>query len=158
MTDKFSGLICDTSQHAKDVQKQRFDEWAKGDVAESGNHKSYKVLSPGVALDDMNRTMIGTLAGEIGKSFKEKGDDAVLKVGLYQWMRDIVTIATTDGVYGDKNPYRDPTVAKDYWSVQYITNHLFSSVKLTNSPGRTNPPSPSSPSDSSPPFSPAPPI
>lgn len=113
ITDKFSGLICDTSEHAKDVQKKQHDLWAEGKVAESGNHKSYKVLSPGIPLDEMNRTMIASLAGEVEKAFQ--GGAESVQVGLYQWLKDIVTIATTDGVYGAKNPYRDPKVSEDYW-------------------------------------------
>ncbi|KAF2009522.1 cytochrome P450, partial [Aaosphaeria arxii CBS 175.79] len=113
VTDKFSGLICGTSQEAQDVQKRLLDEWqAAANSAPSPSHTSYKALSPGESLDEMNRTMIQRLAKEV-EIIVSGGEEK--EVALFEWVKEAVGVATTDGVYGDKNPYRDAGFRRSFW-------------------------------------------
>lgn len=38
-----------------------------------------------------------------------------INIKLFEWIKEIITVPTTEGVYGPKNPYRDAAVRKSYW-------------------------------------------
>ena len=69
-------------------------------------------LAPGPSLDEMNRVMIQNVAASIddlgttGRPVKKR---------LAQWLRNTVTIATTNSIYGPQNPYKDQSVQDAFW-------------------------------------------
>ncbi|KAK7740433.1 hypothetical protein SLS62_011114 [Diatrype stigma] len=84
-------------------------------------------LHPGPALDDLNRAMLA----EVGKALDrllEPGPAAAgvvgetprtaRKLGLYAWLRDNLTTATTRAVYGPLNPFDDKEVADAFWEFE----------------------------------------
>lgn len=74
-----------------------------------GFHKYvYSSLSPGTALDSMNRRAVQVIAESLDRQAKE-GEKTVQ---LFQWARHELLMATTEGVYGPKNPFRDPEMEK----------------------------------------------
>lgn len=72
-------------------------------------------LQPGPALDEMNRAMLT----EINKSLhilapaKEKKE-----FGLFEWLRDNLTLATTRAVYGPRNPLDEKEIRDAFWDFE----------------------------------------
>ncbi|KAI1084146.1 cytochrome P450 [Whalleya microplaca] len=69
------------------------------------------VIGPGKDLDAINRKV---------------------KVGLWQWSRQIMVISTTEAVWGPQNPYRDPAVAEAWRAFEsgFLTLSVFPFVSL----------------------------
>lgn len=65
-------------------------------------------MSPGNDLDSMNRVAIETFANQT----ETLRTSATVKVGLWQWTRQTMVMATTEAVWGPQNPWRDPAVAE----------------------------------------------
>lgn len=65
-------------------------------------------MSPGNDLDSMNRVAIETFANQT----ETLRTSATVKVGLWQWTRQTMVMATTESVWGPQNPWRDPAVAE----------------------------------------------
>ncbi|KAF2998690.1 hypothetical protein E8E14_003752 [Neopestalotiopsis sp. 37M] len=72
-------------------------------------------LQPGPALDEMNRTMLA----EINKSLyilapvKDKKE-----IGLFEWLRDNLTLATTRAVYGPRSPFDEKEICDAFWDFE----------------------------------------
>jgi hypothetical protein len=65
-------------------------------------------LAPGQRLDALNRRTVQCIAG----SLNEFASSALRTVKMYEWISREAMMATTEDVYGPRNPYRDPgTVA-----------------------------------------------
>ncbi|CAN8104370.1 unnamed protein product [Discula destructiva] len=69
-------------------------------------------MSPGADLDAMNRRAIEVISNDM-KASRTEGS---VKVGLWQWSRDIMVASTTEAVWGPQNPYRDTAVA-EAWGI-----------------------------------------
>ncbi|KAF4630698.1 hypothetical protein G7Y89_g7435 [Cudoniella acicularis] len=65
-------------------------------------------LAPGPELDAMNRVMAQKVAASIDR-LEEK------VVGLFDFIRHEITLASTDSVYGPKNPFKDPAIEESFW-------------------------------------------
>lgn len=70
-------------------------------------------LKPGPLLDDMNRAMIEEIAKSLDLLEPVRGESRT--IGLYSWLRDSITTATTRSVYGPMNPYDDKSVTDAFW-------------------------------------------
>lgn len=70
-------------------------------------------LAPGTGLDEMNCIMIQNIAAFLDKlvSLGEKPTN----VQLGKWIRNAVTLATTDAVDGPQNPFKDQAVEDGFW-------------------------------------------
>lgn len=66
----------------------------------------HSAVSAGPHLDAMNRKSIEVIADSL-ETWAKKGS---VTVKMFEWIRHELLIATTDGVYGPKNPYRDPAM------------------------------------------------
>ncbi|KAL1606451.1 hypothetical protein SLS60_003855 [Paraconiothyrium brasiliense] len=66
-------------------------------------------LFPGPGLDAMNRVM----AQKITSSLERIQSSEVFR--LFDFIKREVTLATTDSVYGDQNPFKDPTIVESFW-------------------------------------------
>lgn len=72
-------------------------------------------LHPGSALDDMNRAMLA----EIKVSLDELAPGNRKKqFGLFSWLRDNLTLATTRAVYGPLNPFDDNGIRDAFWEFE----------------------------------------
>lgn len=67
-------------------------------------------LSPGTTLDTMNELFLGNVSASLDV-ISPNGDT----VELFDWMRHIITIASTNAVYGPLNPFKSPRVEKAFW-------------------------------------------
>lgn len=70
-------------------------------------------LKPGATLDDMNRLMIQSIATSLDSLTSEQSTSS--RIHLFQWVRDKVTAATTNAVFGPQNPFKEEKVAKAFW-------------------------------------------
>ncbi|KAF2680756.1 cytochrome P450 [Lentithecium fluviatile CBS 122367] len=114
IADKFSRLICDLSPAAVAVQDREAQAWIDGPMhAPSPSAATFKALGPGRCLDEMNRTMVDSLEKLLEEVVDERQEKSVQ---LLEWIKEVVTVSTTEGVYGPANPYRDPAVRESYWT------------------------------------------
>jgi len=68
----------------------------------------HPALSPGASLDAMNRVTVQAIAESLNRK------RAPMTVDMFKWIRHKVVFATTEGVYGPKNPFRDAPI-EDAW-------------------------------------------
>jgi len=69
-------------------------------------------LSPGPALLELRTAVLDRVAGSVNGI----GDGE--KFGMYRWMRDILTIASAEAIYGPENPFsNDPALVNALWYV-----------------------------------------
>ncbi len=68
----------------------------------------HSAVSTGPYLDAMNRKAVEAIAGSL-EGWSKKG---LVAVKMFEWIRHELLLATTDGVYGPKNPFRDPAMEK----------------------------------------------
>lgn len=110
---KFSYRVCGPSKEAHDILMKNVN-------GDEGNHglsmESYEAmrgaLVPGPNLDEMNRVMTQNIAASLDGLLP---NGKPVKKSLARWLRDIVTIATTNSVYGPQNPYKDQSVQDAFW-------------------------------------------
>ncbi|KAI6084949.1 putative cytochrome P450 [Hypoxylon rubiginosum] len=74
----------------------------------------HAALHPGPALDDMNRAMLA----EINKSLNELAPVDKKQFGMFTWLRDNLTLATTRAVYGPQNPFDDKEIRDAFWEFE----------------------------------------
>lgn len=118
--DRMSHKMFNFSPKTKELQKREADGWRTGPAhVPSPAHVQFKPLAPGKDLDDMNRIML--------KSLEESMDDWVpqgsqsRRTHLFEWVKDVLIVPTTNGVYGSENVYRDPVARKNYW---FVPTHI----------------------------------
>lgn len=70
----------------------------------------HPALSPGPGLDALNNAAIQYFS----KSLAILSNNVPRTVELFSWVRDELFMATTESIYGPKNPFRDPTL-KQAW-------------------------------------------
>ncbi|KAK4189459.1 cytochrome P450 [Podospora australis] len=114
---KFVVKICGMSQEGDSMIKKNLsgDEgneslWL---AAESHIHNT---LKPGANLDDMNHSMIEEVVRELNEL--QPGPGKLAKIGMYHWLKGVITTATTRSVYGPMNPYDDKDIADAFWDFQ----------------------------------------
>ncbi|KAI0890888.1 cytochrome P450 [Annulohypoxylon nitens] len=114
---KFASKVCGASLEAQAI----LDKNVNGDDGDFGlSMESYAAmrdgLKPGSQVDDMNRLMIREIAKFLDSLQPPKGESR--KIGMYGWLRDAITTATTRSVYGPMNPYDDRAVADAFWEFE----------------------------------------
>ncbi|PVH95037.1 cytochrome P450 [Periconia macrospinosa] len=113
--DKFAHLVCNLSPTAVEAQKREFHAWINGGTyVASPSHAAFKELLPGKSLDDMNRKMVAALGRECD-FWAGDGREGVER-NLFEWVKEVVTVAVTEGVYGAANPYRREEVRNHFWT------------------------------------------
>ena len=111
---KFASTVCGASREAQDILAKNVN----GDDGDFGlSMDSYAAmrtaLKPGAPLDAMNRAMIEEIARSLDLLEPTRGESR--RIGLYSWLRDAITTATTRSVYGPMNPYNNKLVANAFW-------------------------------------------
>lgn len=113
---KFATTVIDLSKEGQAVLARNLN----GDEGDHGlSMETYAAmraaLHPGSALDDMNRAMLA----EINKSLDELAPGISKKqLGLFGWLRDNLTLATTRAVYGPLNPFDDHKIRDAFWEFE----------------------------------------
>jgi hypothetical protein len=116
ITNKITKYMADLSATAVALEEKQLVDWLKSTSHElNPAHKTYKALSPGTNLDAMNRATIESLASRIGELGDKIDEAGGRRVRLFEWVTTEIAIATTDGVYGPQNPYRDAKTREAFW-------------------------------------------
>ena len=111
---KFANQICGTSAEAHKILMTNVN----GEEGDWGlSMESYEAmraaLKPGVALDEMNRLMVDDIAASLHNLISNANEK--VQIQLSSWLRDKVTAATTNSVYGPQNPFKAKRVADGFW-------------------------------------------
>ena len=114
---KFASRICGVSQAAENIVNDNVN----GDHGATGmSMESYAAmraaLTPGTGFDEMNRKMIQNIEASLDELKTTEAPSVT--IGLARWFRQNVTAASTNSVYGPKNPFKDPAVMDAFW---YLT-------------------------------------
>ncbi|KAK7936594.1 uncharacterized protein PG986_015032 [Apiospora aurea] len=114
---KFASTVCGASQAAQAILARNVngDEGGHGLMMES-YAAMHEALKPGPLLDDMNRSMIHEIAMSLDELQPASGESR--KLGLYAWLRESITAATTRSVYGPLSPYEDKSIADAFWEFE----------------------------------------
>ncbi|KAK6003993.1 hypothetical protein QM012_008843 [Aureobasidium pullulans] len=81
------------------------------------NRKIIKAMHPallGPGLDVANRKMVNNLVRSVDELESMKGKS----FDLYAWARHAITVASTDAVWGEKNPLKDPKIEEAFWDFE----------------------------------------
>lgn len=70
-------------------------------------------MTPGTGLDGLNRVMIQNVTGSLESLRPIDGQPS--RIWLAEWSRHEVTLATTNTVYGEHNPFKDSKVEQAFW-------------------------------------------
>ncbi|KAL8822521.1 MAG: hypothetical protein Q9191_006745 [Dirinaria sp. TL-2023a] len=114
---KFASQACGSSTEAHDILMKNVngDEGNWGLSMES--HEAMRTaLKPGAALDDMNRLMMQNIAASLDDL--TVGIGQTVEIRLSEWVRDSVTAATTNSVYGPQSPFKERDVANAFWEFE----------------------------------------
>lgn len=70
-----------------------------------------KGLAPGANLDHLNVTAVENLNMTLSAIASQK---STTEVKLFEWATHAIMMATTNAVYGARNPFKDPAVRAAY--------------------------------------------
>lgn len=111
---KFALQVCGSSKDAHKILMSNVNgdegDWGLSMEAYAGMRAA---LSAGPGLDDMNRVMIQNIAASLDSLKPSRGSRT--KIQLADWLRQSVTVATTNSVYGPLNPFKDSAVVDAFW-------------------------------------------
>ena len=72
----------------------------------------HKEMAPGYNLDRMNKAMLDTFLPFLDEWAVDGGWEG----GLFEWIKPRFTIASTESIYGERNPIRiQPELAEAFW-------------------------------------------
>jgi hypothetical protein len=119
--DKSSSRICDLSPAAIAVQKRGADAWLEGPAhAPSPSALAFIGLKPGRYLDEMNRMVVQAMRKTLETMVTGSGQS----VGLFEWIKEVITISTTKGVYGCTSPCRDAKSPESFLVCHLSTDNV----------------------------------
>jgi len=75
---------------------------------------THPALSPGPGLDALN----GVAIQRISDSLANLNNNNPTTVELFSWVRSELFMATTESIYGPKNPFRDPTLKQAWYDFE----------------------------------------
>ena len=70
-------------------------------------------LSPSAEFDEMNRHMVQNMSLALDGLIQAACEGST--IGLSKWLRRSITAASTNAVYGPKNPFKDPAIEEAFW-------------------------------------------
>ncbi|KAI0191895.1 hypothetical protein F4808DRAFT_465278 [Astrocystis sublimbata] len=76
----------------------------------------HSALGAGPGRDAMNRRAVQVVASSLNTLAGT--ENGFRTVHMFQWIRHELLIATTEGVYGPKNPFRDPTMERAWYTFE----------------------------------------
>jgi hypothetical protein len=72
-------------------------------------------LSPGPQLDHQNLRTVNSLNNSVEELLSRTSPGKPVRIGFYEWSKHAITLAATDGVYGDSNPFRNEEIENAFW-------------------------------------------
>lgn len=115
---EFSSVTCGTSKEATEILNQNLlgehGNWGLCEDMVSGMRES---LKPGENLDNMNKTMAAEVCRLLEETKPEAGKEFRV-IRLSAWVSEVVTMATTNSVYGPMNPYKRQDIKDAFWTFE----------------------------------------
>lgn len=116
-TVSFSPILVQMAKTIMAVSQEAYDIISKDPIEDYGfvlgvPKANHPTLSPGPKLDALNRKTVQIIAMSLGDFAAKHTAQAHVKVSMYAWVSEHIMSATTEGVYGPGNPFRDPKVRK----------------------------------------------
>ncbi|KAI1135159.1 putative cytochrome P450 [Hypoxylon sp. FL0543] len=112
---EFSKVTCGVGKEATEILGQNLlgehGNWGLCEDMVIGMRES---LKPGDNLDSMNRIMAEDICQSLDATKPEPGKEFRL-INLQEWVAYVVTMATTNSVYGPHNPYKRKDVRDAFW-------------------------------------------
>jgi hypothetical protein len=96
---------------AKEILHRESEEFGTFAYANSFDKAIHPALTPGFNLDALNRLSVQKVNGIFNRLGKQKSHT----LNLYEWVRENIAWATTEGVYGPQNPFRDHAILQAFW-------------------------------------------
>ncbi len=106
--------ILGVSQATVDIMNRGVAAGCEASFLARLNKAVHPSLSAGPALDAMNKKVVRLLE----HSLSELATKGPTTVRMYSWIRETVMVATTDSVFGPRNPFREPVNIAAWMSVQ----------------------------------------
>jgi hypothetical protein len=72
-------------------------------------------LAPGTHLDYQNLRTVNSLEQEIDILLLGSSTDAPVRIRFYEWSKHAITLAATNGLYGNSNPFLDKHIEESFW-------------------------------------------
>ena len=88
-----------------------------------GLNATHRAMAPGQGFEDLLLAASKTITADLNALSERVAGR--MDIDLWEWVRHEVTHATTEGVYGPMNPYRDPAVESGFWYAQYLLFNRF---------------------------------
>jgi hypothetical protein len=96
------------------LSKQAVHTIQTTDLLDNFNKALHQSLS-GKFLPHMNKSSLGYIAEQLNDL---PGDQRLEIPNLYRWLRDLITMATVEGLYGSTNLFREePILLEDFWYI-----------------------------------------
>ena len=112
MEAKFTGQLGDLSSEGRAILESNvMGAQGRASLFVEGMKMTHQAVRPGQSLDDMNKVTAKTLQRELDGIDGTKN----ASIDLWAFTRHIMTLASTDGVYGSSNPYRDIAIEQAFW-------------------------------------------
>lgn len=71
----------------------------------------HPAVTPGASLDTMNRLSIQ----KVSEFLDALASNAPTTMNLFEWVQKSIAWATSEAVYGPRNPFRDPKILSAFW-------------------------------------------
>jgi len=117
--------LCGCSNSAIETLADNLDDRGLTNETKRDMHAA---LLPGPSLDTMNETMVENVAallGELDAELEVTGDGGK-ELDMYAWARHVISLASTDAIYGVENPFRkDRSVEDAFWYVAFPRKYGF---------------------------------
>jgi hypothetical protein len=72
-------------------------------------------LSPGPHLDYQNLRATNSLKDMLDELLSQSSADSLGRLRLHEWIKHVITVAASNGVYGASNPFMDKQVEQAFW-------------------------------------------
>jgi hypothetical protein len=115
---EFSSVTCGTSQVTTDILTHNlFGEQGKQSLVEDMVVGMRETLKPGEMLDNMNQIMAREVSA-LMEAAKPKPGQRTRTIQLGAFVEHVVTMATTDSVYGPHNPYKSAEIREAFFAFE----------------------------------------
>lgn len=115
---EFSSVTCGTSNEATRILNDNLlGEHGNWGLCEDMVVGMREALKPGPNLDKMNKTMAAEICDSLN-AIKPVPGQKFRPLQLWSWVTEVVTMATTNSVYGPHNPYKNQEIKDAFWTYE----------------------------------------
>ena len=109
----FLKRLCSPSKAASEiVDRNLFAEDGSWGLFTDTHNAMHQALAPGPDLDELICLMLQRVSESLNSLLRHHDE---IVIDLYKFIREMITLASTDAVYGPQNPFQDPKVREGFW-------------------------------------------